>query len=107
MNNRKNLKRMKERARITRKNYKLNKYTWGNLDTRERRDGKLTREYLNDAPEELENESWKLRMKNHFEMMASLESKRKESWNALVGYGKNYHNPKQLWEDGIKLEYES
>ena len=63
----------------------MNEDTWENLDTSERTDPELTREYLNDAPEQFENESWKLRM-NNSEMMSSRESNWKDSWIAPDGW---------------------
>ena len=38
------------KAQFAGKNWKTNEDTWQNLDTSERRDPKLIREYLNDAP---------------------------------------------------------
>ena len=49
-NHRKNWKTNKVKGWITGKNLKTNKDTWGNLDTWERRDHELIREYLSDVP---------------------------------------------------------
>ena len=40
------------KAQFTGKNWKTNEYTRGDLDTREQRDHKLIKEYLNEATEE-------------------------------------------------------
>ena len=80
----------------------MNKDTWENLDTSERRDHELTREYLNDAPVwfgERELKAWM----NNSEMMGSGESNWKDSWNAPDGW-KEFSQSKKLWKDGIKLE---
>ena len=90
------------KAQITGKNWKTNEDTWGDLDIRERRDHELIRGYLNDSPEEFENESWTLRI-NNSEMIGSGEWNWKESWITPDGET-NSHNRKQLWEAGIKLE---
>ena len=44
------------KAQFTRKNWKTNEDTGGDVDTREQRDHELIRGYLNDAPLEFENE---------------------------------------------------
>ena len=98
----KELKMKVAKAQFTGKNWKMKEDTWGDLDTWERRDRELIRGYLNDAPEEFENESWKLRM-NNSEMMSSRESNWKDSWIAQDGW-KEFSHSKQLWEDGNKLE---
>ena len=90
------------KAQFTGKNWKTNEDTWGDLDTWERRDHELIRGYLNDASEEFQNESWKLRM-NNSEMMAP-ENQTEKTPELLRMGEKNSHNRKQLWEDGNKLE---
>ena len=80
----------------------MNEDTWENLDTSARRDPELIREYLNDAPEDLENESWKLEW---IILRWCAPENQTEKTPELLRMGeKNSHNQKQLWEDGIKLE---
>ena len=80
----------------------MNEDTWGDLDTWERRDHELIRRYLNDASEEFENESWKLRM-NNSEMMGYGESIWKDSWIAPDGW-KEFKRAMNLREKGQDLE---
>ena len=80
----------------------MNEDTWENLDTSERRDHELISGYLNDAPEEFENESWKLRMKT-YDMMAFGGKK----WKQLMkcsGWVKRISTIKNNYEDDMKLE---
>ena len=90
------------KAKFTGKNYKTNEDTWQNLGTRDQRDHELIREYLNDSPEEFENERWKLRM-NNSETMGSGESNWKDSWIAPDGK-KRIVTIKNNYEDVMKLE---
>ena len=90
------------KAQFTGKSWKTNEDTWGDLDTWERRDHELIRGYLNDASEEFENESWKLRM-NNSEMMGYGESIWKDSWIAPDGW-KEFKRAMNLREKGQDLE---
>ena len=100
-NHRKNLKMKVAMAQFTGKNWKMNEDTWGGLDTWEQRDHELTIVNLNDAP--VRFGELKAGM-NNSEKLGSGESNWRDSWIAPDGYGRNYHNRKQLWEEGIKLE---
>ena len=91
------------KAQFTGKNWKMNEDTWGDLDTWERRDHELIRGYLNDAPEEFKNESWKLRMSNIQKWWPLEERNGNNSWNAPDGK-KRIVTIKNNYEDGIKLE---
>ena len=95
------------KAQITGKNWKTNEDTWGDLDTWERRDRELIRGYLNDAPEEFENESWKLRM-NNSEMMGSGESNWKDSWIAPNGWNEFSQSKtiKRGWQQASTMNLE-
>ena len=63
----------------------MNEDTWENLDTSERRDPELIREYLNDEP--VWFVEWELKAgMNNSKMMGSRESNWKDSWNALDGW---------------------
>ena len=68
----------------------MNEDAWENLDTWERRDHELVREYLNDAPVRFGEWGLKAGM-NNSEMMGSGESNWKDSWIAPDGW-KNSHN---------------
>ena len=76
--------------------------TWKNLDTWERRDHELIREYLNDAPVWFGERELKAGM-NNYEKMGSEESTWKDSWIAPERW-KEFSQSKQLWEYDIKLE---
>ena len=76
------LKMKVAKAQITGKNWKTNEDTWEYLDTSERRDHELIREYLNDAPVRFGERELKTGMSNS-EMMSSGESNWKDSWIAL------------------------
>ena len=78
----------------------MNEDTWGNLHTWERRDHKLIREYLNDATEEFEKESWKLEWINLLKWWPS-ENQTEKTHELLRMGEKNSHNWKQLREDGM------
>ena len=75
---------------------------WENLDTNERINHELIKEYLNDAPVRFGEQELKAGMKNP-ELMASGESNWKDSWIAPEGW-KEFSQSKQLWEDGTMLE---
>ena len=77
----------------------MNKDAWENLDTWERRDHELIREYLNDGPVRLGEQQLKAGMNNP-EMMGSGEQIEKNLELLRIGE-KNSDNRKQLWEDGL------
>ena len=63
----------------------MNKDAWENLDTWERRDHELIREYLNDAP--VWFGEWELKAgMNKSEMMGSWWSNWRDSWIAPDGW---------------------
>ena len=63
----------------------MNEDAWENLDTWERSDHELIREYLNDAPVWFGERELKAGM-NNYEMMGSEESNWKDSWIAPDGW---------------------
>ena len=66
-------------------NWKMNKDTWHNLDTREQRDHELTRVNLNDALVRFGKQELKVGM-NNSEMIGFGELNWKASWIAPDGW---------------------
>ena len=81
----------------------MNKDAWENLDTWERRDHELIREYLNDGPVRLGEQQLKAGMNNP-EMMGSGGKEMKTTHEMLPDGWKEFSRSKQLWEDGLELE---
>ena len=92
----------------------MNEDTWENLDTSERRDPDLIREYMNDSPEEygderrdinleqLENEAENLERINLSEMMAFGWSRNENNSEMLRMGKKRITRLETIWEDGNK-----
>ena len=81
----------------------MNEDAWEDLDTWERRDHELIKEYLNEAPVELGNERWMLRTNKSSEMMAFGESNWKDSWIAPDGW-KEFSQSKTIMRGWHMLE---
>ena len=89
------------KAQFTGKNGKMNEDTWGNLDTWERRDHELIREYLNDSPVRFVEQE--LKAENEELWHDGLRKKEMETTHGMLRMGKKrITRLETIWEDGNK-----